>query len=224
MSALALLAFASAAFVGAHLLMSHPLRAGLVAKLGDRGFLGAYSLISVVTLGAMVHFYHGAKAAAPDPLWSSGNVGWWAATLLMWLGSILFVGSLRRNPAFPRGGAPMSRASTPVGVFRITRHPMLWGFILWATTHAIVAPTPPGLVLVAAIFILSLGGAIGQDAKKERLIGAPWKEWEARTSVVPFGKGLALPGWFALIGGTLLFLFATFAHGAIGAGPWRWLG
>ena len=27
----------------------------------------------------------------------------------------------------------------------------------------------------------------------------------------------------ALIGGTLLFLLATYAHGAIGAGPWRWL-
>lgn len=223
MTPLASLALASAAFVGSHFAMSHPLRAGMVARLGERGFLAVYSLVSFATLIWMSNAFRAAHRGAAF-LWDPGNAGWIVGTLLLWLGTILFVGSLRRNPAFPRGGASMSRASTPVGVFRITRHPMLWGFILWATTHAIVAPTPPGLVLVAAIFILSLGGAIGQDAKKERLIGAPWKEWEARTSVVPFGKGLALPGWFALIGGTLLFLFATFAHGAIGAGPWRWLG
>ncbi len=223
MTPLLSLAIASTAFVGSHFAMSHPLRAAMVARLGERGFLGVYSLVSFATLIWMVVAFRAAHRAVAF-LWDAGNAGWIVGTLLLWLGTILLIGSFRRNPAFPRAGAPMSRASTPVGVFRITRHPMLWGFILWAATHAIVAPTQPGLVLVAAIFILSLGGAIGQDAKKERLIGAPWKEWEAKTSFVPFGKGLASPGWFAYLGGTALFLFATFAHGAIGAGPWRWLG
>ena len=216
MSALALLAFASALFVGTHFAMSHPLRAGLVAKLGDRGFLGAYSLISVVTLGAMVHFYHGAKAAAPDPLWSSGNVGWWAATLLMWLGSILFVGSLRRNPAFPTAGKPVTQIGPARGVFAITRHPMLWGFMLWAVVHAMVNATPAALIVSGAIILLSLAGGIGQDAKKEKLIGEAWRDWKARTSFVPFGRGFALPDGFALIGGTLSWLAATWAHGALG--------
>jgi len=110
------------------------------------------------------------------------------------------------------------------GVFAITRHPMMWGFAAWAVTHALVAPSPAGLVLSAAIGILALGGAAGQDAKKARLVGEPWRDWEARTSFVPFARGIASPGLFAIIGGTLLFLVATYAHGAIGAGPWRWLG
>jgi uncharacterized membrane protein len=195
----------------------------MVGRLGQRGFLGVYSLVAFATLGWMVVEFRAAHRGAPF-LWDAGDAGWIVGTLLLWLGTILFVGSFRSNPAFPSGGALVTHIGDPVGVFRITRHPMLWGFILWATTHAIVAPTPPGLVLVAAIAILSLVGAIGQDAKKERLIGDPWREWEAQTSFVPFGRGIASPGAFALLGGTALFLFATFAHGAISAGPWRWIG
>ena len=85
MTPLTLLALAAAAFVGTHLLMSHPLRAGLVARLGDKGFLGVYSLVSIATLGATAHFYSPAKATAPAPLWDAGDAGWWIATLLMWL-------------------------------------------------------------------------------------------------------------------------------------------
>ena len=153
-------------------------------------------------------------------LWDLGDAGWIVGTLLLWLGAILFAGSLRGNPALP--GASVT-TETPGGVFRITRHPMMWGFALWATTHAIVAPTAPGLVLSAAILILALGGAAGQDAKKERLVGDPWRAWEAQTSFAPFGKGFALPGTFAFTVGTILFLVATLAHGEIGAGPWRWI-
>ena len=223
MAPLTSLILASTAFVGTHFAMSHPLRAGMVARLGAGGFMGVYSLVSFATLGWMVFAFRAAYAGAPM-LWDAGDAGWIIGSLLLWLGSILLVGSFVRNPAFPTGGAPVTRIPDPTAVFRITRHPMLWGFALWAATHAIVAPSAPSLVLAAAIFILSLGGAWGQDRKKERLIGDPWREWEASTSFVPFGGGLASPGLFALVGGTVLFLFATFAHGAIGAGPWRWIG
>lgn len=219
MTPLTLLALAATAFVGTHLLMSHPLRAGLVGALGEKGFAGVYSLVSFATLGAMVHFYHPAREAAPVPRWDAGDAGWWIATLLMWLGSILFVGSLRKNPAFPTGGAPVSQIGEARGVFAITRHPMLWGFILWAAVHAIVNSTATALVISAAIAFLSLAGGLGQDAKKERLIGEPWRDWESRTAVVPFGRGFALPDAFALIGGTLLWGMATWAHGALGYQP-----
>ena len=219
MTPMTLLALAAAAFVGTHLLMSHPLRAGLVARLGERGFGGVYSLVSIALLGAMAHFYSPAKAAAPAPLWDAGAVGWWIATLLMWLGSILFVGSLRKNPAFPSGGAPVSQIGEARGVFAITRHPMLWGFILWAAVHAVVNATAAALVISSAIVILSLAGGLGQDAKKERLIGEPWRDWKRRTSFVPFRRGFVLPDAFALIGGTLLWAAATWAHGALGYQP-----
>ncbi|MCY7340272.1 MAG: NnrU family protein [Sphingomonas bacterium] len=225
MSAVGLLALAAAAFVATHFLLSHPLRAGLVASLGERIFALLYSLVAFATLYAMVRTYGPATEQAPAPLWQAGEAGWIVATLLMWLGSVLFAGSLRRNPAFPTGGKLVTRIGAARGVFAITRHPMMWGFASWALVHAIVNPTLASLIVSAAIAILALGGAAGQDIKKRKLVGAAWREWEARTSFVPFGRGFALPDGFALVGGTVLWLAATFAHGAFGyqpAGMWHW--
>ena len=223
MSALGLLALSGALFVGTHFAMSHPLRAGLVRGLGERGFMLTYVAVSLVTFYGITRFYGSASIETPVPLWPVGSAVWIVATVLMWVGSVLFIGSLRNNPAFPTGGAPVKRVGAPRGVFAITRHPMMWGFALWALVHALVNPTPASLTVSTTIAILALGGAAGQDAKKSKLIGPPWAEWRASTSFVPFGKGFALPDGFALVGGTLLWLAATYAHGALGyrpAGVW----
>lgn len=225
MTALAWLALAAFAFVGTHLLLSHPLRDSLVKRLGERGFTIVYSLVAFATLGAMIHYYPAANSG-PVALWVASDWLWAAASLLMWFGAILFAGSLRGNPAFPRPGQATSKIGEPRGVFAITRHPMNWGFAIWALVHALVNPTPAALVVSAAITVLALGGSVGQDAKKERLLGDDWRDWKARTSFIPFGRGFALPDGFAFVAGTVLFLVATWAHGALGAipaGPWRWL-
>lgn len=226
MTDLLALELAAAAFVGTHLLMSHPLRPVMVGALGERGFSLVYVIVSFATLYAMVHFYGPASLEAPGALWDPGRAGWIVATILMWVGSILFVGSLRRNPAFPTGGKPVTSIGAARGVFAITRHPMMWGFAIWAIVHAIVYPTLPSLSIGAAILFLALVGAAGQDRKKARLVGAPWRDWVRRTSFMPFGRGFASPGVFALVGGTLLWVGATWAHGALGyhpAGIWVFL-
>ena len=225
MSDLGLLSLSGALFVGSHFAMSHPLRAVMVRRLSERGFLLVYVAVSLLTLWGISHFYGPASVEAPAPLWQTGAAGWIAATLLMWAGSILFVGSLRKNPAFPSGGAAVMRIGAPRGVFAITRHPMNWGFALWAAVHIIANPTPASLIVSASILILALGGSVGQDAKKERLLGEVWREWKSRTSFFPFGRGFALPDAFAFVAGTLLWLAATFAHGGLGyrpAGIWHW--
>lgn len=227
MTGLGSLMLASAAFVGTHFAMSHPLRAGLARVLGERGFALFYSGVSIVLLWAMTRYYGPAMAEAPGSYWDAGQVGWIAATILMWLGSILFVGSLVRNPAFPNPGRPVTSIGAARGVFAITRHPMMWGFAIWALVHAIVVPTAASLVVSAAIAILALGGAAGQDHKKARLIGDPWRDWMRRTSFVPLGRGFASPGAFAFIGGTLLWLAASWGHQALGyrpAGIWAFFG
>ena len=227
MNGLGCLALASAAFVGTHFLMSHPLRAAMVKALGERGFAVAYSLVSIVLLWAMSHYYGPASGDAPGLLWGVGRPAWIIATILMLFGSILFVGSLRRNPAFPTGGKLPTSIGEPRGPFAITRHPMMWGFAIWALVHAMVVPTAASLTVSAAIAILALGGAAGQDAKKSALVGEPWRDWMRRTAFVPFGRGFASPGTFATIGGTLLWLAATWGHGALGyrpAGVWVFFG
>jgi uncharacterized membrane protein len=221
------LALAAAVFVGTHFLMSHPLRARMVAALGEKGFAGVYTIVSLFTFGWMIWAYPHASAEAPQPLWDAGRAGFAVATLLMWLGSVLFIGSLRRNPALPRPGKQLAKIDDPNGVYSITRHPMMWGFALWALVHAIVNPTVASLTLSASIAFLALVGARLQDSKKDRLMGAVWRDYRARTSFFPYGQGLKSADAFALVGGTLLWLVATWAHGALGyrpAGIWALFG
>lgn len=219
MSGIGMLALASAAFVGTHFLMSHPLRAGMISALGEKGFAGVYSLISLVLFGWMFWAYPAASAEAPQPLWDAGRWGFVIATLLMWLGSVLFMGSLRRNPALPRPGRPIQQIDKPHGVYSITRHPMMWGFALWAATHAIVNPTRASLILSFTIAFLALVGAVFQDSKKENLLGDVWRDWRSKTSFIPYGRGLKSADGFALATGTILWLVASWAHGALGARP-----
>lgn len=227
MSAVGMLILASAAFVGTHFLMSHPLRAPMVGTLGEKGFAGVYSLVSLLTFGWMIWAYGPASAEAPQAFWEEGDWDHILATLLMWLGSILFVGSLRRNPAFPRPGKPITKIDQPFGVYAITRHPMMWGFALWALVHAMINPTAASLTVSAAIAFLALVGAALQDAKKEQLLGQVWRDWRTKTSFIPFGRGVKLPDGFAFVVGTIVWLGASWAHQALGyrpAGIWAFIG
>ncbi len=54
MSDLVLLTLATTAFVGTHLLLSHPLRAPVVSRFGAGGFLGIYIGISWRTIIPLV--------------------------------------------------------------------------------------------------------------------------------------------------------------------------
>lgn len=204
----------AALFVATHLLMSHPLRAPLVARFGSKGFLAAYSAVSFACFIPMVMARR--AAGAEEWLWP---VPGWAWTAALCLASVLLVGSFVRNPAMETLQNHDAAIGRPAGVFRWTRHPMMWSFALWAAVHIIVHPEPSALAIAVAILILALVGAKAQDGKKRRQLGDRWAEWERRTSFVPFGRGFATPGWMAFLGGILLFLVATWLH-PIPVGVW----
>jgi len=210
--------FSAIAFVGTHFLLSHPLREPLVRSVGEGPFRGIYSLVAIATFGAMIRFY-GVIGDEPQ-LWAPGEASWIAGAVLMWLGSILFVGSFVGNPALPGARGPKGG---PKGVFAITRHAMMWGFASWAIVHLMVVATPKALVFDGAILFLAGVGAALQDRKKAGLMGEAWHEWTAQTAFWPFARGIANPGAFALVGGTLLFLVATWLH-PVPVGIWRWIG
>jgi uncharacterized membrane protein len=205
------------AFVGTHFLFSHPLRDPLVRSVGEGAFRGIYVVVSLITFGLMLYFYH--ALGREPPLWVAGDGVWIAATLLMWLASILLVGSFIKNPAFP--GAPGPKGG-PGGVFKVTRHPMMWSFAIWAIVHLAVVAMPKALVLDGAILLLAVGGAAGQDRKKARHMGEAWHEWTAETAFLPFARGLGYPGTVALAGGTIFFFLVTWIH-PVPAGFWRWI-
>ena len=210
------LALVTLAFVGTHLLMSHPLRAGLVARLGERGFLGLYSLVALAALAWVIVAYR--QGSDAGPLWVAPYEYWPFASALMLFASVLLVGSLVGNPAHPGAGRRAGQA--PRGVYAITRHPMNWSFILWALVHISLSGSARNLIVAAGILVLALAGSIGQDRKKARLMGQVWRDWQARTSFVPFGAAFAgrvrwrdcIPGGVALIGGAIFWALATSYH------------
>ena len=215
---------ASTAFVGTHFALSHPLRAPLVKAIGAGGFSALYSLVAAA---CMVWMYLAYGEAADGGLSGSGPIGWVVATILTLPAMVLLLGSLRGNPALPAPGAEELTKRDPAGVFAVTRHPMMWGFALWAISHIILWWNMRSVVVAIAILVLALVGARLQDRKKEALMGASWAQWEAKTSYWPrWGKlpGAGLILWLAAIG---LWLAVTWAHihaGGIPAGVWRWIG
>ena len=216
------LTLALTAFVGTHFLMSHPLRAPMASRLGTAGFQIVYSLVSFATLGWAVYAFR--EAPLGMPLWSAGNGLNILATAIMFVASVLLAGSFIGNPALPQPGAATLALQKPAGVFAITRHPMMWSFAFWSLAHVLVSPRPAVLILSGFIALLAIGGAAGQDIKKAKLMGDSWNGWVSRTSFIPKP---AWPGRTALIGGTLIWLAATWAHPLLGAptaGIWTWLG
>ncbi|MDR3097950.1 MAG: NnrU family protein [Paraburkholderia sp.] len=223
-------AVAAVAFVGSHFILSHPLRKPLVGAIGERAFQGIYSLVSFATLGWMFVAYR--RAPLTESLWAVGSGLWALVTVVMLVASILLMGSLIRNPALPTGGRPSAFPQAALGVYAVTRHPMMWAFALWGLCHIAVYPVAKNIVVAVAIIVLALVGAALQDHKKERLQPEEWPAWEAKTSYLPFAaiaSGRARFGGFgmhALAGGLVVWLVATWAHAPIAgmaAGIWRWL-
>ena len=217
---------AALAFVGSHFALSHPLRGGLVKRLGPGGFQGLYSLVAIATLAWLVFAF---RAIPPQGalLWNgSGALPWGAATLLMLAASVLLVGSFMGNPALPQPNAKALAMHQPKGVFRITRHPMMWSFALWSAAHVLVSPSVRVIILSSAIAFLALVGAQMQDRKKAVLMGESWAIWRHRTSYWPNLGGFAKAGAVPWLGGIVLWLGASWAHMpliGIPAGVWRWL-
>lgn len=231
MTALGWATIAGLSFIGSHFALSHPLRAPLVARIGERGFLGLYSVVAFATLGWQI--YEWRRIPAEAPLWPVTDAIWAVATVVMLLGSVLFVGSLVGNPALPDPSGTPKPVPDARGVYAVTRHPMMWGFALWGLVHVAVMPTPANFVLAGTIIVLALVGAALQDMKKRRLQPDVWPAWQARTSYLPFAAiagGRARLGGFRghdLGGGVILWLGATWAHIPLGgwaAGIWRWIG
>ena len=212
------LAIAIASFVGSHELLSHPLRRPLIAKLGERGFLGLYSVVALATLIWTVRAYRDAPQVL---LWVAPGWMWDLGRAIMIVASILFVGSLvAPNPALTGAGGVLAKVDGPRGVMRITRHPMMWGFALWALVHATLSGTEATLILAAGIALLALGGARMQDLKKRKQLGDAWRAHERKTSFFPFGAQLSRrqpirtlwPGWTAIVAGLIFYFGATWAH------------
>ncbi len=218
------LGLALVAFIGGHELLSHPWRQPIVSRIGEKAFAGLYSVVALGTFAWVVFAF---RAAPLVSLWVAPSWVWTLGSLVMLGASILLAGAfLVPNPSINIQGNVLARSPSPQGVIRITRHPMLWSFALWAAVHAAVAGTAAAVLLSGGIGLFSLFGAWMLDRKKAAQLKERWATFETVTSFVPFGRGLAWPGWKATVGGLVVFVAATWLHPRLGApvvGIWEYL-
>lgn len=219
------LLLALVAFVGSHFLLSHPLRRPLVKLLGERAFLGIYSLVAFATLAWVILAYHDAPAVF---LWDTPAFLYPLARIVMLVAFVLLVGSLiQPNPSLPRPSGPHGEAASaprfpeqPRGVLAITRHPMMWSFALWGISHAVVTGDAATVALGLAMTFLALVGAKLQERRKRTQFGAAWEEFSRKTAFLPLGAQIsgrlpwrsAWPGWLVTVGGVSAFVILLYFH------------
>jgi uncharacterized membrane protein len=217
-----MLVAAAAAFLLLHFLVSGtPLRDTITGAIGERPYLGLFSLASIALIVWLVMAYNAAEASTGNRvLYDLGHIrdlGIIVVALAFLLG---VQGLLLPNPTSVQQEGAVSREGTIKGVLRITRHPFLWGVILWAGFHLLANGDVASIIFFGAFFILALFGTFLIDAKRRRKLGEAWAAFAARTSNIPFAavlggrnqlhlsESLGWRFWVAL----LLFLAILFAH------------
>ena len=173
--------FATAAFIATHFVTSTPLRDRMVRGLGQKNYVIVYSLVAFATLGWMIWAY----ARAPqEPLWS----GW--RELPAWVMPVAFVlmacGLFARNPTLVGADRLLRHPDPARGIIRVTRHPIMWSFMLWSGVHILARGEMKATVFFGGLFAVAFLGTLLMDQRKAKTLGDNWKRFAAVTSHIPF--------------------------------------
>ncbi|HTI80123.1 MAG TPA: NnrU family protein [Acetobacteraceae bacterium] len=188
-------------------------RDGIVGRIGERAFRGLFSLLSVLSLVLLILAWRGSDTT---PLWFAPDWLRWLLVAVMLVAWLLFVASLLQRSATIVGG----EAVPPRGIQRVTRHPMLWSFALWAAVHMIGNGDTAALVFFGTFLVTALAGMPSIDAKLARRDPAGWQALSAATSIVPFaaigqGRNRFVPrevGWMTLLIGVVAWAVVLHLH------------
>jgi uncharacterized membrane protein len=175
------LAVATAAFLVTHFVPSTPARTALVARIGERAYLGLYVLVAFLTLGWMIFAYNRAPL---EPLWPGLRL--LPALVMPFSFILLAAGILTRNPTAV-GQQKVLQAEEPArGMLRVTRHPIQWGILLWAAAHVLARGDLKSAIFFGGFGLLSALGTVLMDRRKARNFGEDWSRFARATSNVPF--------------------------------------
>lgn len=226
MDPIAHLALATAAFLVTHYVASTPLRGALVEWLGEQPYLGAYTLVSFLTLGWMIYAY---LHAPFTPLWQVPGLKLWPLFVMPFALILLACGVMGRNPTMVRQERALKSEAPARGILRVTRHPMMWGFALWAAVHLLARGDAASLIFFGGFLVLAMSGTVLIDLRKAHTLGEDWERFAAVTSNLPFGAivegrnrfSLGEIGWTKILTGLVLYAVFFALHSYLfGAGPY----
>ena len=174
-------------FSGTHLLLAtDPIRATLVRRLGERGFINAFSLVATATFAVLCAagaVFHGQGppgfALAADPVLRPLGIA------MIFFGFALMAGSLAGYAQTPMAlfAHPVH---TPRGVEAVSRHGFFYGVAFWAAAHVLFAPTAAGALFFGGFVVQAVVGSALQDRKLRARLGEPYAAYMASTSAFPF--------------------------------------
>ncbi|MFP6562877.1 MAG: NnrU family protein [Myxococcota bacterium] len=184
------LVFAALFFFAIHVgIAGSQLRDRLVSRLGEKGYLGFFSLLSIVGITWLCWAY----SLAPTVWWATPAE--WTRPVAWGLVFVAFlfvgVGAATPSPTAMGGDAQIDSEDAVRGILRITRHPVLWGIAIWAAAHAIANPDVASAILFVCLLAVALAGPPTIDAKRSRRFGERWGPFAAVTSRLPFGAILS---------------------------------
>ena len=215
-----LLILAALLWVGVHLgIAGSAARAAIVARTGEVAFRIGYSLLSFVAIGLLVSAWQGSETAV---LWFAPEWLRLVLAAIMWPAFVLFVASVAApNPTAV--GGERALGGEPRGITRVTRHPMLWSFALWAIVHILGNGDTKSLLFFGAFLVTALAGMPSIDAKVAARAPEAWAILDEKTSILPFGAILAGRnrlvvseiGWIPPVLGTIAWLAVLHLHPAL---------
>ena len=181
-----LLILAAALWIFVHVGISGTrLRDAAVARLGEGRFTLSFSIGSVVSIVLLVMAWQNAETTF---LWAAPDWLRWLLAILMLPALVLFMASHKRNPT---AAGNKGLGEEPRGIQRITRHPMLMSFAIWAVVHLLGNGDTASLVFFGAFLVTAVAGMPSIDAKLARRHGDTWARFAQKTSILPFGAILA---------------------------------
>jgi uncharacterized membrane protein len=217
---------AFAAFLLSHALPARPaLRRRLAGVLGERGYLLAYSLVS---LGVLAWLVAAAGRAPHVELWPPAPWQAWVPNLLMPAACLLVAFAVGAPNPLSFGGRATGFDPDRPGIAGVARHPLLLAIALWAGAHAVPNGNLAHVLLFGAFAGFALLGMRIIDRRRRRQMGeAAWAALAARSSAWPLAalldgrwRASALPSPVRLGAGLLLWLALLAAHpAAIGVSP-----
>jgi uncharacterized membrane protein len=185
---------AAAFFVLIHLLISGTrVRDALIGRIGQGPYMGLFVVLSWIGIIWLGWGFATARGSA-------ANLAYWDLTPLtrhiqmaVQLVAFLFIvpGITTPNPTSVRQEGALDRPDVVKGMLRITRHPFLWGLVIWAGGHLLVNGDRAGIVLFGSLLLLALFGTVSIDAKRKRALGEKWDAFARATSNVPFAAILS---------------------------------
>src|SRR5262245_48255631 len=173
-----LLAAATAVFLLTHFVTSTPLRPVLVKTLGEWPYRGLYSIVALAALAWMIWAYGQAPFA---PLWTGVR---WLPVLLMPFALVLIVCGYSRNPTMVGADRLLGNDDPARGIIRITRHPLMWGIMLWSGAHVLARGDVKSVIFFGGFLLLAGLGTLLIDHRKKT--NPDFARFAAVTSNLPF--------------------------------------